>query len=140
MNICKDIIMNKMKTGKKVMAGTLAAIMVSSAALTAYAATEHWNDGSQGATSEWTQWKTDWETIKDDYEKVSVNLGADETQLSFARYCYDLSYYQLINSNNICIEIMQRLAGTIGIVLTVPFTSLLAAVLIKRHPARKSTD
>ena len=47
--------MNKMKTGKKVMAGTLAAIMVSSAALTAYAATEHWNDGSQGATSEWTQ-------------------------------------------------------------------------------------
>ena len=52
MNICKDIIMNKMKTGKKVMAGALAAIMVSSAALTAYAATEHWNDGSQGATSE----------------------------------------------------------------------------------------
>ena len=78
--------MNKMKTGKKVMAGTLAAIMVSSAALTAYAATEHWNDGSQGATSEWTQWKTDWETIKDDYEKVSVNLGADETQLGFAWY------------------------------------------------------
>lgn len=132
--------MNKMKTGKKVMAGALAAIMVSSAALTAYAATEHWNDGSQGATSEQTQWKTDWETIKDDYEKVSVNLGADETQLSFAWYCYDLSYYQLINSNNICIEIMQGLAGTIGIVLTVPFTSLLAAVLIKRHAARKSTD
>ncbi len=48
-------------------------------------------------------------------------------------YCYDLSYYQLINSNNICIEIMQGLSGTIGIVLTVPFTSLLAAVLIKRH-------
>lgn len=35
---------------------------------------------------------------------------------------------------------MQGLAGTIGIVLTVPFTSLLAAVLIKRHAARKSTD
>lgn len=78
--------MNKIKTGKKVMAGALAAIMVSSAALTAYAATEHWNDGSQGATTEWTQWKTDWETIKDDYEKVSVNLGADESQLGFAWY------------------------------------------------------
>lgn len=49
--------MRNMKTGKKVMAGTLAAIMVSSAAMTAYAATEHWNDGSQGATTEWTQWK-----------------------------------------------------------------------------------
>ena len=78
--------MRNMKTGKKVMAGTLAAIMVSSAAMTAYAATEHWNDGSQGATTEWTQWKTDWETIKGDYEKVSVNLGTDESQLGFAWY------------------------------------------------------
>lgn len=78
--------MRNMKTGKKVMAGTLAAIMVSSAAMTAYAATEHWNDGSQGATTEWTQWKTDWETVKNDYEKVSVNIGADETQLGFAWY------------------------------------------------------
>ena len=82
----KDIIMRNMKTGKKIMAGTLAAIMVSSAAMTAYAATEHWNDGSQGATTEWTQWKTDWETVKNDYEKVSVNVGADETQLGFAWY------------------------------------------------------
>ena len=48
-------------------------------------------------------------------------------------YCYDLSYYQLINSNNICIEIMQGLSGTIGIVLTVPFTSLLTAVMIKKY-------
>lgn len=78
--------MRNMKTGKKVMAGALAAIMVSSAAMTAYAATEHWNDGSQGATTEWTQWKTDWETVKNDYEKVSVNVGADETQLGFAWY------------------------------------------------------
>lgn len=78
--------MRNMKTGKKIMAGALAAIMVSSAAMTAYAATEHWNDGSQGATTEWTQWKTDWETVKNDYEKVSVNIGADETQLGFAWY------------------------------------------------------
>lgn len=78
--------MRNMKTGKKIMAGALAAIMVSSAAMTAYAATEHWNDGSQGATTEWTQWKTDWETVKNDYEKVSVNVGADETQLGFAWY------------------------------------------------------
>ena len=52
-------------------------------------------------------------------------------------YCYDLSYYQLINSNNICIEIMQGLSGTIGIVLTVPFTSLLTAVMIKKYHKKK---
>ena len=52
-------------------------------------------------------------------------------------YCYDLSYYQLINSNNICIEIMQGISGTIGIVLTVPFTSLLTAVMIKKYHKKK---
>lgn len=48
-------------------------------------------------------------------------------------YSYDLPYYQLINSYSIGIEIMQGLSGSIGIVLTVPFTSLLAAVLIKKY-------
>ena len=57
----------------------------------------------------------------------------------FLDYCYDLSYYQLINSNNICIEIMQGISGTIGIVLTVPFTSFVAAYLVKRHNKSKSS-
>lgn len=55
-----------------------------------YAATEHWNDASQSADSaSWTQWKTDWETIKDDYEQVSLTPGADETELNFAWYSHE---------------------------------------------------
>ena len=40
-------------------------------------------------------------------------------------YSYDLPYQQIINSNNIGIAIMQGLAGSFGIVLSVPFTVLI---------------
>lgn len=49
-------------------------------------------------------------------------------------YAYDLSYNQLINSNNIGIEIMQSLAGSLGIVLAVPITAFVAVELIYRKP------
>lgn len=44
-------------------------------------------------------------------------------------YSYDLPYQQIINSNNIGIAIMQGLAGSFGIVLSVPFTVLICTVL-----------
>lgn len=46
-------------------------------------------------------------------------------------YTYDLPYLQLINSYTIGIEVMQSVAGSIGIILTVPLVSLFAAVLVK---------
>ena len=49
-------------------------------------------------------------------------------------YAYDLRYNQLINSNNIGIEIMQSLAGSLGIVLAVPITAFVAVELIYRKP------
>ena len=75
-----------MKTSRKITAAALAAIMMSSAAMSVYASTEHWNDGSEGATSEWTAWKTEWETVKNDYEKVSITPGADESRLGYTWY------------------------------------------------------
>ena len=44
-------------------------------------------------------------------------------------YAYDLPYQQIINSNNIGIAIMQGLAGSFGIVLSVPLTVLICTVL-----------
>lgn len=44
-------------------------------------------------------------------------------------YAYDLPWLQIINSNNIGIAIMQGLSGSFGVVLSVPATVLLAAVL-----------
>lgn len=48
-------------------------------------------------------------------------------------YAYDLPYLQVINSYSIGIEIMQGLAGTVGVILTVPITSLIASIIIKHN-------
>ena len=48
-------------------------------------------------------------------------------------YAYDLPYQQIINYNNIGIAIMQGLAGSFGIVLSVPLTVLICTVLFHKH-------
>ncbi|MCC8167841.1 MAG: YibE/F family protein [Clostridiales bacterium] len=45
-------------------------------------------------------------------------------------YTYDLPLRQLINSYNIGIEIMQGISGSIGVILAVPATAAVTAVLI----------
>lgn len=50
-------------------------------------------------------------------------------------YAYDLPYQQIINSNNIGIAIMQGLAGSYGIVLSVPLTVLICTVLFHKNEA-----
>lgn len=53
-------------------------------------------------------------------------------------YAYDLPYQQIINSNNIGIAIMQGLAGSFGIVLSVPLTVLICTILFhKKETAMK---
>ena len=71
-------------------------------------------------------------------------MGADSNTLILAfagssvstlllDYAYDLPYQQIINSNNIGIAIMQGLAGSFGIVLSVPFTVLICTVLFHKN-------
>lgn len=50
-------------------------------------------------------------------------------------YAYDLPYQQIINSNNIGIAIMQGLAGSFGIALSVPLTVLICTVLFHKNEA-----
>lgn len=52
-------------------------------------------------------------------------------------YAYDLSWLQIINSNNIGIAVMQGLAGSFGVVLSVPVTVALAMLLYVR-PGRET--
>ncbi len=44
-------------------------------------------------------------------------------------YAYDLPWLQILNSYSIGIEIMQGIAGSIGVILTVPGVALIAALL-----------
>lgn len=54
-------------------------------------------------------------------------------------YAYDLPYYQVINSNNIGIAIMQGLAGSFGVVLSVPLTVTICALLYyRKQPAAET--
>ena len=51
------------------------------------AATEHWNDASEtDAAASWKKYTKQWETIKNNWENVSITPGEDETQLNFAWY------------------------------------------------------
>jgi len=52
-------------------------------------------------------------------------------------YAYDLPWLQIINSNNIGIAVMQGLAGSFGVVLSVPVTVALATLLYVR-PGRET--
>lgn len=75
--------MNKFK---KTAAGVLTFAMIASVTVTAGAATEHWNDASGNGSAAWEQWKEEWESVKTDYEQVSLTPGSDETRLNFAWY------------------------------------------------------
>lgn len=59
--------------------------------------------------------------------------GSSVSTLLLLDYAYDLPYQQIINSNNIGIAIMQGLAGSFGIVLSVPFTVLICTVLFHKN-------
>lgn len=48
-------------------------------------------------------------------------------------YAYSYQMHQILNMYSIAIEIMRGVAGTIGIILTVPITSLIMSVLLTRE-------
>ncbi|MGN1132737.1 MAG: YibE/F family protein [Ruminococcus sp.] len=47
-------------------------------------------------------------------------------------YAYDYQYLQIMNMYSVGIEIMQGLSASLGVILAVPFTSLVTAILISR--------
>ena len=43
---------------------------------------------------------------------------------------YDIPFRQLINTDYICIEIIQSISGAVGILLTVPIVALISAAVM----------
>lgn len=62
---------------------------------------------------------------------IFAYVGGSMTTL-MTNYAYDLSYQQLANSYVIGIEIMQGLSGSLGVVLTVPITAIVASIFCGR--------
>ncbi len=90
----------------KATAAALAAILTISCAASVFAAIP--DDGSTnaedlasatGLTEQWEDWKTSWETVKNDWSKVSIAPGADETKLNFAWYSLDKTVKFEVSAN-----------------------------------------
>jgi uncharacterized membrane protein len=47
---------------------------------------------------------------------------------------YDMPYFRAINLNTVSTEIIQGLSGSIGLILTVPITSMVSALFIAKNP------
>lgn len=47
-------------------------------------------------------------------------------------FAYDYEYRQIINMYSIGIELMQGLSASIGVILAVPFTSLVGAWILRK--------
>ena len=72
------------KSLKLILCGVLAAGLTASAATTAFAATEHFSDGTTDAA--WSNWVQQWQTVSADYQQVSLTPGRNESELNFAWY------------------------------------------------------
>lgn len=50
------------------------------------AATEHWNDATASGVNSWNHYTKKWESIRNNWENVSLTPGKNETELNFAWY------------------------------------------------------
>ena len=73
-----------------------------------------------------------------DSNTLILAFAGSSVSMLLLDYAYDLPYQQIINSNNIGIAIMQGLAGSFGIVLSVPLTVLICTFLYHGKVLRKA--
>ncbi len=52
-------------------------------------------------------------------------------------YAYDMPYLQLMSQYQISIEILRGMAGSLGVIATVPFVSAIASILLTRHALKQ---
>ncbi|MDO4293508.1 MAG: YibE/F family protein [Eubacteriales bacterium] len=67
-----------------------------------------------------------------DSNTLILAFAGSSVSMLLLNYSYALPYLQVINSNNIGIAVMQGLAGSFGVVLSVPITVAAAALLYSR--------
>lgn len=65
---------------------------------------------------------------------VLAFAGASLNMMIFI-YSYDVSYIQLMNTDFVAIEVIRGLAGSLGIILTVPLVAAISSALLGRRPS-----
>ena len=62
---------------------------------------------------------------------LALTGGSLSTLMIF--YAYDIPFLQMMNSYEIGIEIMQGIAGSLGVILTVHLVSMIAALYMGKN-------
>jgi hypothetical protein len=77
-----------MKLRKKIVISTIAVALSLSVAIPSFAATSHWNDNAtkMNISTDWLNWKASWESVKSNFEQISLTPGTTESSLNFAWY------------------------------------------------------
>lgn len=92
------------------------------------------NRSAKGGISRRKLWQAGMRVGRDmmgtDSNTLILAFVGTSTSTLMLDYAYNIPYQQLINSNNIGIAIMQGLSGSFGIVLAVPLTVTLGALLL----------
>lgn len=65
--------------------------------------------------------------------QIKHRLSRQRSTVVMIIYAYSYQMHQILNMYSIAIEIMRGIAGTIGIILTVPITSLIMSMLLTRE-------
>jgi Bacterial surface proteins containing Ig-like domains len=77
-----------MKIRNKVVVTAVALAFSCAIAIPSLAATTHWNDNASktSISTDWTNWKTKWDSVKNNYEQISLTPGSTASSLNFAWY------------------------------------------------------
>lgn len=91
-----------MKVKKKIILSSMAVVLSLSIAIPSLGATEHWNDNSskQNISTDWLNWKNSWNSVKNDFEQISLTPGATEKELNFAWYSKNADQAKVRMSQN----------------------------------------
>lgn len=65
---------------------------------------------------------------------VLAFVGSSLNMIIFI-YAYDVSYVQLMNTDFVAIQVIRSLAGSTGIVLTVPLVTLISSCILGKRPS-----
>lgn len=71
-----------------------------------------------------------------DSNTLILAFAGTEVSTLVLNFAYDLPALQILNSNNIGIAVMEGLAGSFGVVLSVPLTVLIASFLVREAGAQ----
>ena len=62
-----------------------------------------------------------------------LSFAGGSINILIITYAYNISYLEYFNKYDVGIELLRGIAGSMGVILTVPFVSIIASILLKKE-------